>query len=204
MFNAVSAFKISVETSRQNGVVYNFLTSAASAQFPFEDLLRAQIVYSISAFDKLMHDLIRIGMVMQFEGTRPITPKFKNEPMSMELYLSMKTVSFPYTPSMLYTDAVFKKLKLLSFQDPGKIADGLSLIWDESSKWDKIAIQMNIGKADFVQTKLKLFATRRNAIVHEADMNPISHEKNPITKQEADDCSEFMYLCGNAIADLVS
>jgi hypothetical protein len=58
-----------------------------------------------------------------------------------------------------------KKLRGLSFQDPEKIADGLSYIWDEKQKWEKIGKTLGLPPGD-VRTRMTLISVRRNAIVH--------------------------------------
>ena len=91
----------------------------------------------------------------------------------------------------------------MSFQDPVKVADGLSFIWNEGQKWQKIAGK--IGLSDGVaRTTLKLIADRRNAIVHEADIDPVTSLKLGITRQECEDTSSFLQNCGNEIAGLVT
>jgi hypothetical protein len=51
--------------------------------------------------------------------------------------------------------------------------------------------------------KQKLISTRRNAIVHEADLDPVTNKKQPITPAEAKDISDFLLAVGNRICDLV-
>lgn len=49
----------------------------------------------------------------------------------------------------------------------------------------------------------KLIATRRNAIVHEADLDPVNNQKQAITRAEATDIANFLLALGNRICDLV-
>ena len=51
--------------------------------------------------------------------------------------------------------------------------------------------------------KQKLIVTRRNAIVHEADLDPVTSKKQAITRAEAADISDFLLALGNRISDLV-
>ena len=51
--------------------------------------------------------------------------------------------------------------------------------------------------------KQKLIVTRRNAIVHEADLDPVTNNKQAITRAEAMDISNFLLMLGNRICDLV-
>jgi hypothetical protein len=56
---------------------------------------------------------------------------------------------------------------------------------------------------DDAKKKLKLISVRRNAIVHEADMHPLTNIKGPISRAECNDVTDFLLSCGNAIGKLV-
>ncbi|MEM6229929.1 HEPN domain-containing protein [Shewanella scandinavica] len=177
--------------------LHSFLEETITSPFSFDDLLRAQIVYSVSAFDKLMHDLIRIGIVQIYTGKRVPTPKYIAEQISLQLHSELITATLP-PKEFIFEQAIFNKLKLISYQDPSKISEGLSYIWDEKQKWQKIATAFGVPDKT-IKTKLKLIATRRNAIVHEADIDPVSQTKLIISKTDSDTITSFLYDCGKEI-----
>lgn len=181
--------------------LYDHLEAELKAPISFDDILRSKIVYAVSAFDKLMHDLIRIGIVEIFKGVRPATAKYLSEPIPMDIVQQLAPGSMP-PPEITFEGAIRAKLKILSFQDPDKISAGLSFIWDESQKWQKIAQALGKNEQQ-LRTELKLIASRRNAIVHEADLDPISGAKIPITRQEAIDITKLLHDVGNEIYNLV-
>ena len=51
-------------------------------------------------------------------------------------------------PAQLNRKIVREKLSKLSFQDPTKIADGLSYIWNEDQKWQRIALGLGMSDED--------------------------------------------------------
>jgi hypothetical protein len=201
MHNSLILFKNTLRETRSLTTLYDYLVSSIAAPVNFDDILRLQVVYAVSAFDKLMHDLIRIGVVSIYAGTRTITPRYKSDAISMETHLALINATIP-PKEVLFEIEVSKKLKVLSFQDPDKIASGLSLIWNEPHKWEKIAANM-AAPADAVRTRLKLIVGRRNSIVHESDMDPVSQTKTPISRDEAAQLIEFIERCGSSIAVLV-
>ena len=104
--------------------------------------------------------------------------------------------------SMIFKDAIYAKLRVLSFQSPNKIVDGLSFIWDESQKWQRLADKL--GSNDItVKQRLNLIVTRRNAIVHEADLNPVSLNKQDLKSEDIIEIVNFLEKLGNAICDCV-
>ncbi|WP_036285654.1 HEPN domain-containing protein [Methylocystis sp. ATCC 49242] len=201
MHSAVKVFENSITDARGLSGLHAFLSENVKAPISFDDLLRFQIVYTVSAFDKLMHDLIRIGMLEAYLGKRPITARFHSETITIKFHSSLVGATTP-PKEVLFEQEIARKLSYLSFQDPDKIGEGLSLIWDEKHKWTKIANAMG-HDPDAVRTKLKLIVSRRNAIVHESDMQPITNVKTSISEAETADITGFVELVGKTIGNLV-
>jgi hypothetical protein len=201
MLNAKGVFDRNIRQARELGVLYEHLSNTVPIPEQFDDLLRSQLVDAVSAFDKLMHDLIRIGMVRIFENARPPTGKYLSEAVAIQHLPGLAAGAIP-PPPVRFEEIVREKLSKLSFQDPTKVADGLSLIWNEGQKWQLIAQGLGMTDDD-AKRKLKLVATRRNAIVHEADLDPVTNKKQGITRAEATDITDFLLILGNRICDLV-
>lgn len=201
MLNAKAVFHKNIRQANELGFLYDHLSSTVAIPEQFDDLLRSQIVNAVSAFDKLMHDLIRIGMVRIFENKRPSTDKYLNETIAVQHLPGLAAGTVP-PPPVRFEEIVREKLSRFSFQDPNNIADGLSYIWNNNQKWQQIALGLKITDED-VKRKQKLIVTRRNAIVHEADLGPVTSQKQAITRAEAEDISNFLLSLGNRICDLV-
>lgn len=202
MLNAKGVFHKNIRQATDLGLLYDHLSNTVGIPEQFDDLLRSQVVNAVSAFDKLMHDLIRIGMVRIFENQRPPTGKYLGETVSIQHLPGLAVGAVP-PPPVRFEEIVREKLGKLSFQDPTKIADGLSYIWNENQKWQQISL--GIGMADDeAKRKQRLIVTRRNAIVHEADLHPVTNQKQAITRAEATDICNFLLALGNRIFDLVA
>jgi len=201
MRNSLALFNSNITDARNISALYEYLSSTVAAPQSFDDLLRSQIVYSVSAFDKLIHDLIRIGMVEIFMGRRIPTPKYLSEPIPMQVHSEIILATIP-PKEYIFEQAIFQKLKTVSYQDPSKVAEGLSYIWNEPQKWQKIATAMATTDKT-ARTTLKLITDKRNSIVHEADIDPFTNAKFNINKTESESSLNFLYHCGNIIANLV-
>jgi hypothetical protein len=202
MHNALALFQANIGSARNLSAVHAFLAANVVTPLSYDDLLRSQLVYAVSALDKLLHDLIRIGMVQTFTGIRQPTAKYLTESISLELHGNLVLASVP-PKEYLFEQAIFLKLNTMSFQEPTKIADGLSYIWDETHKWQKIAAAMTMAQ-DAAKTELKLIVDKRNAIVHEADIDPMTSAKRPLTEAECIRATDFVSHCGVVIAQLVT
>ncbi|MDF3822928.1 HEPN domain-containing protein [Leptospira sp. 96542] len=201
MLNAKGVFHANIRQANELGILYAHLKETVTLPEPFDDLLRSQIVNAVSALDKLMHDLVRIGMVRIFEGLKPSTNKYLNEPIPIQYLPGLAAGAVP-PPPVRFEEVIREKLSTQSFQDPEKIAGGLSYIWNENNKWLIIAQGLGVAEGE-ARRKLKLIVTRRNAIVHEADLDPVTNQKQSITQAEAKDISDFLLNLGNRICDLV-
>lgn len=202
MSRAYTVFKKNIAEAKQLSALHGYLLTNIQLPLSHDDILRAQLVNCVSAFDKLIHDLILDGVLEIYLGRKPPTSKYLNEVLPLNTYMRMQTATIP-PPEYIFKEAMFTKLKTISYQDPSKIADGLSYIWDESHKWVKIATEMGTSD-DAVKRDLKLIATRRNSIVHEADLDPITHTKLDIDAPTVNTNSDFIEACGDAIEKLVS
>ncbi len=201
MLRALAQFEASIGESKRFTELYDFLVNSVRSPFSYEDLLRSQIVYAVSAFDKLIHDLIRIGMVATYLGNRSPTPKYLAESISISLHGQLLSASLP-PKQVLFEQEIARKLSFVSYQDPDNVSDGLAYIWDRKHKWAVIASEMD-WNVDDVKTQVKLIANRRNSIVHEFDMSPLTDTRTQITRTEVAGVTDFLDTCGKAIAKLV-
>lgn len=202
MLNSLLGFKQNLTSTRELASLHDYLLAHVKAPMTFEDLLRFQMVYSVSAFDKLIHDLIRIGMVDIFIGKRPSTAKYLAERITMTAYAALSAATIP--PKEYYFEQeVINKLKTIAYQSPENVADGLSYIWEEKYKWQKIAAELAMTD-DSAKTQLRLIVDRRNKIVHEADVDIATGIKFAISKTDCETSVSFLEKCGEAIVKLVT
>jgi hypothetical protein len=202
MSRAHAVFKRNIAEAKQLSALHEFLNRNMNLPMSHDDILRAQLVNCVSAFDKLIHDLILDGVLEIYLGRKAPTSKYLNEALPLSTYIRMQSATIP-PPEYFFKEAMFTKLKTVSYQDPSKIADGLSYIWDESHKWVKIANEMGTTD-DALKRDLRLIATRRNSIVHEADLDPVTHLKLDVDAPTIITNSNFLEACGDAIENLVS
>lgn len=201
MHRALAAFRKTLQEARELTALYSFLSGQIKAPYAFDELLRLQIVYTIGAFDKFIHGLVRIGMVDSYAGQRNPTRKYNEEPISIRVHLDLSQAGVP-PATTVFEGEIARRHSFLAFQDPDKVSDALSYIWDEKHKWQKIGDLLSLS-ADDAKTRLRLVVTRRNAIVHESDSGLLSNQKQPIDISECGSATDFVERVGMAIYTLV-
>lgn len=200
MNSAFQRFETLMQDTKNTSVLYVYLHDTVKPPYDYCDLLRWQWAQSVSALDKLIHDLIQVGMREIFLGNRLITNKFNDFSIPFSTYQQMQQ-NIPASV-IVFEQYISAKNKTLSFQDPDKISDGLSYIWNEPHKWQAISAQMGKPMTS-VRTELKNISIRRNQIVHEGDYAISNGVRQQIEKADVDEVIDFIEKLGEAIYKLV-
>lgn len=181
MKQAFDEFKENMKYVKELDTLFLHLRDTLHLPSDLSDLLRAEWVYSVSALDKLIHELIKLGMLEAFQGKRPKTKGFMNFSISLETHSSIVAASEISLPPSEYwfEQAIIQKHKALSFQHPDKIVEGLSLVWSEAHKWQYLANKMGEDEKKLI-ANLKTIIDRRNKIVHEADLSVLTGKRNSV------------------------
>lgn len=200
MQRAYNLFEKILKDTETAQALYTYLDTIVKPPLDYTDLLRWQWAQAVSALDKLIHDFVRIGMVNIFEGTRTITDKYKTFTINIETYNQLKNNIT--TAVSIFEQQISLKNGFFAFQDPQKISDALSYIWNENHKWQKIAQNMNQDES-LVKTTLKNIVIRRNQIVHEGDYSDILLQRQEICQKDVLDVITFVKNLAQSIYDLV-
>jgi RiboL-PSP-HEPN len=215
MQTAIKQFLDNIKSTKELDTLYHHLKDNLMLPNDLSDLLRAQIVYGVSALDKLVHELIRIGMLDIFDGKRAKTATYEGFAISAKTLEKIKTAiveraknpnvppqSNEEIPAYWFEQQIILKNKMESFQEAEKIKRGLSLIWKEEYKWQKIAGLMQMSEKN-VQTILNMIVDRRNQIVHEADVDIRTGLKAIIDPDDTKEMLDFIEKLGLAIFNCV-
>jgi hypothetical protein len=189
-----------VQDTQNVETLYNYFENSV-VPVDISDLLRWQWVQCISAFDKFVHDVVRVGMVEIFLENRTPTPKYNTFQIDIQTYGDM--INNIIDASLIFERKIILKHGFLAFQDPSKVADALSYIWNENDKWGKISNLMGMSKDDCT-TYLRNIVIRRNQIVHEGDYTDSLSRRQDIFLQDVIDIRNYILKLGQAIYDCVS
>ena len=204
MQRAFNQFDNNIKAVKELEMLHYHLVSEMKLPNDLSDILRSQLVYAVSALDKLVHELVRIGMLQSFLGQRLKTSKFNTFSISLETYNKIQQLAQSteilqlVRPEHFFEQEIIAKHKYLAFQEPDKIADALSFIWEEKQKWQKIALSLTMSD-DYIKKRLKNIVIRRNQIVHEADIDVQTNLRNSIDEIDVKESVDFISLLGEKI-----
>jgi len=200
MNKAIETFRSNIQRVRHLGGVNKALLSLTTSALDTSDILRAQIVLSLSALDQYIHEITVIGMVEIFSGARAPTDAFLKYRVSMEF---VRDSSLLQDSKALFESEVRERHSFLSFQHPDKVADAIRLFSDVQL-WKEVAIKLSISAAD-VKTHLRLIVDRRNKIAHEADIDPsYPGARWPISEHDVDKAINFIESVCEAVHSITT
>ena len=184
-----------IDRSRQLGAIYCTISSQTTSALELEDILRAELVLAVSAFDHFIHEVTRFGIVEIYRKVRPLTRHY------LQFQVSMDSVGLALTDpnsSDWLEDEVSARLGWRSFQSSSNVADAIRRI-SEKSLWVEVGTILN-QNPHAVTGQLNLIVDRRNKIAHEADMEPNSPSSRwPIDEITVTEAVEFLRSLGLAI-----
>jgi hypothetical protein len=176
--------------------IYDYLAQEVHAPMDYSDLLRWQWVQAVSALDKFIHDMVRVGMLHIYAGHRNSTNKYLT--FTIDLKTHLQIIQDSSSASATFGQQILLKNSYQAFQDPEKISDALSYIWNEKNKWKAISDHMGMSESD-VKTQLRNISIRRNQMVHEGDYSNRLLQRQTISKDDVIEVINFIKKVGKSI-----
>ncbi|WP_394125167.1 HEPN domain-containing protein [Psychrobacter nivimaris] len=203
MFEAKSRFDDSYSRIKTMHSLYDHLLD--NSKFPHDmisDILRSELVSVVSALDRFIHDIVKVGIIESYNGQRQLTNSCSNFQINIGDLKTFLNPTISQDPDIILGDIIDRKHSHLSFQDPKKIADALSLFWDDSQKWQTIASQLGSDQ-NTIKVELKNIIIRRNQIVHEADFDAFQNQLQIIKANDVENSVEFINNLVEVIYNLI-
>lgn len=154
------------------------------SQAAYSDLYRAAWVQAVSALDHWLHQEIvsrAIVLINDRTGERP--KRLANYQLSFKTAEDMQKRSV----DEVMVEHMTERLGRDSYQKPDRIAEGLGYLTDKKQGviWAEVAQTLGAPhSADSVKARQTDIADRRNKIAHEADIDPKTKHRRPISAGE--------------------
>lgn len=188
MHSAIQQFRSNIERVRGLGGLYISLSRLTTPVVDATDILRAQIVLTVSALDHYVHEITRLGMIEVFDGLRPPTNAFRQFQVTIDAaIIGLRTTG----DSSWFEQEIREKHGFLAFQHPDRIAYAIRL-FSPCELWPSVASKFGLSVQD-VKNHLQLIVERRNKIAHEADLDPsYPGTRWPISRSDAENAAKFI------------
>lgn len=200
MTNSLIIFNRNIEATCVLENIFIYLEPKIQA-LDMSEILRAEYVLIVSAFDYYIHDRIRDGMLQIFDGLSPVNDKYNNFHISLNTVTRIISETDPLNRNAILDLEIRKITSKDSYQSPASIEQALGLI-SIKSIWTKVSGSLLIPPED-IKKKLNLIVRRRNKIAHEADYDCITNSKTPIEIIDVEDTRNFIVSLVNTI-DLIT
>jgi hypothetical protein len=160
----------------QLSIMHAYLAGQVTPVVTADEILRAEWVMRVSALDMYVHELVAQNMVGTFEGRRPPSPGYLRFQLTNETVQRIRNAASATDASAAFDLEVRERLRILSFQQPDKIADGVRL-FSAVELWDSVAAHVSASSgvsvdAKSIKNELSLVVRRRNQLAHEGDLQP--------------------------------
>lgn len=148
------------------------LKSRHFTETSLSDLHRASLVMAVSAMDAYFHAKIVKHVIAKSKAKSPPKALVAHKVSVGDFIAGTKS----QRPGSKLRSAIERNLGILSYQNPERIAEGLSLLGIEKF-WVKVAESMGIERNALV-SKVARIVKRRNQIAHEGDIFQSDIAKN--------------------------
>lgn len=190
MRDPINSFKESIGSVKTLHALHNHLTTLLPA-IDLSEILRAEVVLVVSAFDCYIHDIVRKGLINIFDAQRAGNSKYDSFCIPISVVKQMLTIESETEKHELLEISIKKILSKDSYQSPSSIENALQLI-SIKKIWSSIKDEMQMSPEDITR-KLGIIINRRNKIAHEADIkNHVDTTKNDIEREDIDEIIDFI------------
>lgn len=170
------------------------------------ELLRSELVLIVAALDKLVHDIVRLGIVEILENQRLPTDAYEKN-VTIPLTTALSLVEMERAEMTKLIDSyIYGRFQEHSYQKADKISGGLAFISSINKKFEKFYAQfpptlktkLNFSEAKSITIYLDNIVGRRNMIAHECDTPYGLEEPEELTPEDLKDYTDFIEALGLA------
>lgn len=155
-----------------------------------EEILRAQWVMIVSAFDTFIHDCVRIGIIKTYKSRGVMSTSLQAYPIPFSDLVGLEA-ELTALAKESYLDCVVRKINSKdSYQSPKNVEYALNLI-GKSGIWNQLSTSMHMPAAD-IRNQLSIIVQRRNKIAHESDLNVLGSALNSISENDVKVVIDFI------------
>ena len=175
---AIDQFRVNIARVRNLRVIYNALNGQTTAVIDLSDILRSELVMAVSALDLYIHEIVRLGMLEVYRGTRPETSAFLRFQISLEGV--RQAVSDPTNDNWLDNE-IRERHGWRSFQQADHIAEAIRLISD-ISLWEQASNHLRMPSQDVRNNSILLLIVETKSFTKRIWIQLLTIPDGPLMK----------------------
>lgn len=156
-------------SAKQLGVIFQAFHNKVTKAVSLDEVLRAEIVFAVSALDCYVHDVVRIGMTKALPLGSGEPNAYMKFGVSMQCVKRLLRASSEGDRTSLLDQEIRRLHGFKTFQNATNISQALALIGIRKI-WENVGSRLGMPATD-VTTELNLIVDRRNKIAHEGDID---------------------------------
>lgn len=208
MNSPLELFNKNIESIRKLSEIYNLIVlDNVVKKIDAEEILRAEIVLVVSAFDTFMHDLVREKIINSFFEDSYEEIDFTKVDITGECLKKIFEAKTSNEKKIILTEEIRRLHSLNSYQSPKSVEYAIGIL-NIKKIWSKLAGKFqsipkySVYNGENIKRELSLIVDRRNKIAHESDYNPINYEKFAIERSDVDTVLDFTITLVNSINEI--
>lgn len=179
MIQAINTLKLNLQSVKDLDIVYKYLSLNNIKTIDLSELLRAEIVLSVSALDNFISDILLYGMIEIFEGKRIVEidsiRHFNDFQIDMLTLIQTNDTLNKQDKSIILSNYLRKINSQKPYQDPKQI-EGALLLLGVRQIWTKLGEELS-AKGEDIKRELSNIVWQRHKIAHEADIDFVTQKK---------------------------
>ncbi|MBQ8066573.1 MAG: hypothetical protein IJ200_13080 [Prevotella sp.] len=191
MSKALDIYKKSISSTHSLSEMYAYMEKQV-VPFDIMNLLRAEYVMIVSAFDTYFHNCVLLQMLEMFGGSKNKSKGFENFEIPLSTICAILEDDNPITRTGLLQNAIRKINENDSFQGPQSIEYATSLMGLKGI-WKRLSEELGLS-CDSIKTELSLIIRRRNQIAHESDIDYDTGEKREMLLDDVARARKFLTM----------
>lgn len=181
--------------------IFNYNSQQFVEGIDITGLLRAEIVFVVSALDHFIHSIIISESMNVLRCGKHHQKSFNKVTIGLDSVNVIINNHDQTDVLLIIENEIRTTLGWKSFQHPDKIAEALRIICDKRI-WDEVSGIMGRPTSD-LKEELKLIVKRRDSIVHEADFDLVHQCQYPINRDTTKKSVNFVISLVYAIDSIV-
>lgn len=190
MSKPINNFCLQVTEVKKLNDIFQYNQRILAAGIDISGILRAQIVFIVSALDHYIHNVILYETLNILKNNKTHSSSFCKLTLGLDSVNMLINNDVATDSFALIEKEIRHKLSWKSFQQPDKISEALQIVCDKKI-WSEVSCLMGQSLSD-IKEQLRLIVKRRDSIAHEADFDIVNQCQYSISHTDATKAVNFI------------